>query len=261
MIATFRAELVKLLRPRILLITLAATVAFAVGGTLIILAAVGPRASEEFPLTSSQLGAAGGGTDAFRGAASYAGWSFLFAVFVAYTAVEFSRGTIRTMLLHQPRRLRLIAGKLAAIFALTAVALAVGEILGWVTARLDAPSRHIPTAAWTTTHALGAAVSDYGILLAWAGGYLLLATAIGLVTKSLPLALGIGIGWFGPVEHILRGTWANSERYFPGLSLEAFLGRGTPIVTATHAIAVAAVYIALATAAAAAAFIRWDVTS
>ncbi len=212
MTATFRAELVKLLRPRILILTAVVTTLFSIGGTLVILAAVGSRASTDLSLTTTQLRSAGGGTQAFRAAASYAGWSFLFAVFVAYTAAEFGRGTMRTMLLRQPRRLRLLAGKLSAIFALTAAALAVGEFLGWATARFDAPSRHVPTAAWTTTRALGAAVSDYGVLLAWAAGYLILATAIAVLTRSLPIALGAGIAWFGPIEHIIRDTWTSAPK-------------------------------------------------
>jgi ABC-2 type transport system permease protein len=260
MTATFRAELVKLLRPRILLLTGLVTALFSIGGTVVILAAVGPHASTDLSLSTAQLRAAGGGTRAFRAAASYAGWSFLFAVFVVYTAAEFGRGTMRTMLLRQPRRLRLLAGKLSAIFTLTAIALAVGEFLGWATARLDAPSRHIPTAAWSTTHALGAAISDYGIVVAWATGYLILATTVAVLTRSLPLALGVGIAWFGPLEHIIRDTWTGAPRFFPGLSLEAFLARGTPTVTSAHAITVAALYLIVVTAAAAVTFTRWDVT-
>jgi ABC-2 type transport system permease protein len=261
MTATFRAELVKLLRPRILVLTGVVTALFSIGGTVVILAAAGPHAGTDLGLTTAQLGRAGGGTQAFRAAASYAGWSFLFAVFVAYTAAEFGRGTMRTMLLRQPRRLRLLAGKLSAIFALTVVALAVGELLGWMTARLDAPARHIPTAAWTTTHALGAAVGDYGILLAWAAGYLILATALAVLTRSLPIALGVGIAWFGPIEHIIRDTWTSAPRFFPGLSLEAFLARGTPTVSSGHAITVAALYLTVAAGAAAVAFTRWDATA
>src|SRR6266536_1350364 len=259
--ATFRAELVKLLRARVLVLTFIVTAVFSIGGTAVVLATVGPHSNEQLPLTVAQLERAGGGTQAFRAAASYAGWSFLFAVFVGYVAVEFGRGTMRTMLLRQPRRLRLLIGKLGAIFALTATALAAGEILGWVTARLDAPSRHVGTSGWTSTHALGAALSDYGILLTWAAGYLILATALAVLTRSLAIALGVGIAWFGPVEHILRDSWTSTERIFPGLSLEAFLARGTPDVSAGHAFVVVALYGAVAAVIAAVTFTRWDVTA
>jgi hypothetical protein len=260
-IATFRAELVKLLRPRIAVFTLAATTLFAVGGTLIILSAVGSRASTDLPLSTAQLQAAGGGTQAVRAAASYAGWSLLLAVFIATTAAEFGRGTMRTMLMRQPGRLRLLAGKLAATFAFTAAALAAGEALGWVTARLDAPSQQIPTAAWTTSRALGAAISDYGILLTWAAGYLILASAIAVLTRSLPVALGVGIAWFGPIEHIVRDSWTGAPRYLPGLSLESFLARGTTSVTAAHAISISILYLIVAAVAATVSFSRWDVTA
>jgi ABC-2 type transport system permease protein len=259
--ATFRAELVKLLRPRVLVLTGIVTALFSIGGTAVVLATVGPHSNSALSLTVTKLASAGGGTQIFRAAASYAGWSFLFAVFVGCVAVEFGRGTMRTMLLRQPRRLALLSGKLGAIFAFTATALAAGEVLGWVTARIDAPSRHIDTSAWTNIHAAGAALSDYGILLVWAAGYLVLATALAVLTRSLALGLGIGIAWFGPFEHIVQDSgWAGAARIFPGLSLEAFLARGTPNVSAGYVLVVIALYGSAAAITAALTFTRWDVT-
>ena len=87
-----------------------------VGGAAIVLGAAKP-AAETFggrgPSPSRDSSGAGGGTEVFRdrqrrSPAPSCSWCSS-----ALIAIEFSRGTIRTMLLRQPRRVRLLAGKLA----------------------------------------------------------------------------------------------------------------------------------------------------
>ena len=127
MIRSYRAELAKLLRPRVVLIAIAVAIVFAVGSTIIVLSAVKP-AAETIPAlrstaTIEALGAAGGGSEVFRLAIAFAG-TFFFVVFMGVMAAEFARGTIRTMLLHQPRRTALLTGKVAAMLTFAAGALA-----------------------------------------------------------------------------------------------------------------------------------------
>src|SRR3989442_5630453 len=103
MIRTYRAELVKLVRRKVVLVTAAIVLVFGVGGAAIVLASAKP-AAQSGPgrgLSLEQLGAAGGGTQIFRTAASFAG-TLLFFVFVGAIAVEVSRGTMRTNLLRPP---------------------------------------------------------------------------------------------------------------------------------------------------------------
>src|SRR5207247_4234472 len=109
MIAALRAELVKVFRRRVLIVTAATTLVFSVGSAAIVLASAersGDRPSGR-GVTLASLSGAGGGTEVFTTAVSFAG-TFLFVIFVGAVAVEFSRGTFRTMLLHQPRRVRLL---------------------------------------------------------------------------------------------------------------------------------------------------------
>ena len=105
-------------------------------------------------MTVASLSEAGGGTEVFTTAVSFAG-TFLFVVFVGAVAVEFSRGTFRTMLLHQPRRLRLLAGKMAGLLVFAAAVLAAAEVLTWIAARLIAPSQDVATGRWISADALG----------------------------------------------------------------------------------------------------------
>jgi len=260
MIAALRAELVKLRRRRVLVVTAATTFAFSVGGAAIVLASAertgNPR---DRGVTFASLAEAGGGTEVFTTAVSFAG-TFLFVVFVGAVAVEFSRGTFRTMLLHEPRRLRLLAGKMLGLLFFAAVVLAAAEALTWIAARLIAPSRDIATGEWISAAALGDALTDYGSVLFWVTGYALLGTTLAVLVRSVPVALAIGIAWAGPFEHLLQDAWRPAERFFPGLLLEAFVAGGTLDVSASRAVLTVTVYLMLAATIAATTFARRDVT-
>jgi len=262
MIAALRAELVKVLRRRVLIIAGATTAVFAVGSAAIVLASAeetGDRPSGR-GVTLASLSEAGGGTEVFTTAVSFAG-IFLFVVFVGAVAVEFSRGTFRTMLLHQPRRLRLLAGKMAALLAFAAGVLAVAEVLTWLAARLIAPSQDVATGAWMSADALGQGLADYGSVLFWVSGYALLGMTLAVVIRSVPVALAIGIAWAGPFEHLLQDAWNPAQRFFPGLLLEAFVAGGTSEVTTARAFLTVAVYAVIAVAIATTIFARRDITA
>jgi ABC-2 type transport system permease protein len=262
MIATIRAELVKVLRDRVLAITAVTTAVFAVGSAAIVVAAAEPagQPASARGVTVASLSDAGGGTEVFTTAVSFAG-TFLFVVFVGVVAVEFARGTFRTMLMYQPRRLRLLAGKVAALLAFAAVVLAAAELLTWAAARLLAPSQDVATGSWVSADALGQAVEDYGSVLFWVSGYALLGTTLAVLVRSVPVALAIGIAWAGPFEHLLQDAWGPASRFFPGLLLEAFVAGGTPDVSAARAFLTIAVYVAVAGAVAGTSFARRDITA
>jgi ABC-type transport system involved in multi-copper enzyme maturation permease subunit len=260
MIAALRSELVKLRRRRVLIVTAVTMLIFSIGSAAIVLASASETANPaERGLTFAELADASGGTEVFTTAVSFAG-TFLFVVFVGAVAVEFSRGTFRTMLLHEPRRLRLLAGKMAGLLFFSAVVLAAAEAVTWVAARLLAPSQDVATGEWVSAVALGDAVKDYASVLYWVSGYALLGMMVAVLVRSVPLALGIGIAWAGPVEHIIQDAWSTSERIFPGLLLEEFVAGGTSAVSASRAFLTVTAYLLVAATIAAASFARRDVS-
>jgi len=263
MIRAFRAEVVKLLRRRVLLVTALVTVVFSVGGAALVLISAEPARSADRDgraLTIDDLSRAGGGTEVFTTAISFAG-TFVLVVFVGAVAAEFSRGTIRTMLLHQPARVRLLAGKTLVTLAFAAAVLAGAEALTWAAARLLAPGQDVATADWATLAGVGHALADYGATLFWVAGYAVLGTMVGVLVRSVPVALAVGIAWAGPFEQLLQDAWDPANRMFPGLLLEAFVAGGTPDVTAGRAFATLTVYLAVAAAVAGLVFSRRDVTT
>jgi ABC-2 type transport system permease protein len=261
MIAAVRAELVKLRRRRVLIVAAVTTIVFTVGSAAIVLASAEQSGNpRDRGVTLESLSDAGGGTEVFTTAVSFAG-TFLFVVFVGAVAVEFSRGTFRTMLLYEPRRVRLLAGKMGGLLLFAAVVLAAAEALTWVAAKLLAPSQDVATGEWISVAALGDAVADYGSVLFWVTGYALLGMTLAVLVRSVPIALAIGIAWAGPFEHLLQDAWSTADRLFPGLLLEAFVAGGTSDVSATRALLTVTAYVLIAATIAATSFVRRDITA
>jgi hypothetical protein len=149
MIRTYRAELARITRPRTVVAAMIAAMAFSIASAIIVTTAAKSGTGGDRAVSVARLVEADGGTHVFRLATSFAG-TFLFVVFVGITAVEFSRGTIRTMLLRQPRRTGMLAGRLGAQLTFAAATLALTEVATWIAARLIAPAQGIATGAWTS---------------------------------------------------------------------------------------------------------------
>ncbi len=224
-----RAELLRLLRRRTIVILGLASLAFAVVATLTVFSSA--QASSGAPSRRSRasldaLARHGGGTQAFAIGASFVGF-FVFVVFIALLASEFSAGTFRALLLRDPHRLRVIVGKLVGILVVAAAALAFAEAASFVISLVLAPSRDIATGPWFSLAGLGAGLRDYGTVLAGVTGWAIFGTTLAVVFRSVPLALGVGFAWAGPFENIVVDSWSGGYRYFPGQVLTSLI-RGGP---------------------------------
>lgn len=163
--------------------------------------------------------------------------------------------------MRQPRRVGLLAGKLAALLAFAAMVLAVTEILTVATSAGIAPTQDVSTASWFTVDGLVAVAGNYATamfaVVAWAS----LGMALAIFVRSIAIALAIGIVWSGPLEHLVGDALTVGNQWFPGLLLEALAVGGTPEVSITRALTLVTLYVAAAATAAAIVFARRDVTS
>lgn len=147
----------------------------------------------------------------------------VFSLFVALPAGDIARGTWRTALLHQPRRLTLAVGQLLARWAFAAGVAVVAVLAGWLVAVTLAPGVGIDTSAWFGADGLRA-VAALGIrLVLYVGGWALLGTLVGVVCRSVPVGLGVGLLWAGPLENIIGDELAFAPTWFPGLLLRGVL--------------------------------------
>jgi ABC-2 family transporter protein len=141
------SEWIKLRRPAMLLGGAGAIVGFAAVTVALTLNSVAEGPAEGFTL--DQIVAANGLARTVASAAQFIGVVAL-ALFAISIAGEYTLRTLRNLLVRQPRRVRLLAGKLLALASFTAVAVVLGEVAAVLTALVVAPSQDIATAAWFT---------------------------------------------------------------------------------------------------------------
>ncbi|MGI5233021.1 hypothetical protein [Actinoallomurus sp. CA-142502] len=167
------------------------------------------------------------------------------------TAGDFSTGTIRPWIISTRSRGPVFLGKLAASLTIevgTAVLMGLGAYLvSGVFGRVP-PVGAMATA--TAQLALAcAALSVFG-------------HATGVMTRSVPVALTVTLGWILPAEAVLQGRSARLDRWLPGSVLHDFtLGHVAPGGTTAEAVFHATLPLVLLDAAALVFFLRRDINS
>jgi ABC-2 type transport system permease protein len=258
----FQAELLKLRRRRVAAtVAVGAVLSAALSTVLVFTSATGPgQRPSERGATVASLSQPGGATEAFAIGASFVGILTL-VLFIANVGGELSQGTMRTLLMRQPRRISLLAGKIAALLVFVAAVLALTEVLTVVASLAMAPTQDISTASWFGIDGLGDAARDYAYALLGLSAWALFGTVIAILVRSVPIGLAIGIVWSGPFEHIVSDSWTGAKEWFPGLLLEALAAGGTAAASVSRALVIVGAYVAIAVTAAAVLFARRDVTA
>lgn len=267
MVGSFRAELVKIRRPATAYGALA-MMAFAALATVLtfVAAKTGPaRVSVKDPggnivTTLSQLGSAAGISRGYNVASGLIGL-VVFVLFVTAITGEYAQGTMRVMLTREPRRARYLTGRLAALLLLVAVVLLAALVASIGAALISAQVRGVPTGQWFTSAGFGHVAGDYFNSVVTATCFGALGTALGLAVRSTPLALGIGLAWLLPIEHILQTSWSAAPQWLPGLLSDAVAVGGSVGVSYLHAVVAAVGYAFVAAVLGGAVFMRRDAST
>lgn len=222
MIRAARAEFLLMHRPRLWAILLAITTVFAVAVTYAFIAGAEDAAAggaSRVTVTMADLASAGGATVGVIAAMSFSS-ILVFAAFVAATANDFTRGTLRSAFTRQPHRLGLIGGKVATRFGVTLGLMIVALIMGAITAAIAAPNA-IDTGAWVSADALTQTLESVVRVVGYLAFFAIIGTAVAVIFRSTPLALGVGLVWFGPIENAIGEGRDWADRWFPGLIARA----------------------------------------
>ncbi len=261
MIAALRSEWLLLNRARLWVALGVTTIAFSVVATALSVAAAEPGPARGRGISSDVLTGAGGATAAVIYAVGF-GSILMLAAFTSTAANEFTRGTFRAAVVKHPDRGTLVGGKVLARTGVAALMMAAAVVAGSVTAALVAPSQDISTAGWFGLDGLGQAAGDYVRLVVWVLGWAVIGTTIAVLVRSTPIALGIAVLWFGPIENVIGDGHAWAYRWFPGQLLRAIVAPDAPDMVSTGtAAATLAVYGAICVAVMATVLRRRDVTS
>lgn len=264
MIAAFRSEWVKLTRRNFAFGAITALVGFSVAITAVSILRANDAGTHSGPMGKIGLDdlAAPGGWLAGLGAASTFLGLVTLAIFAANVAGDFTTGTIRSVLVIEPRRLHVLAGKVLALTSFIAVGIAIATAIVAAVAFPLAAKENISTSAWTTTSALTEGLSTYiNVLLsclAW-GAF---GAMLGMITKSSAIAIAAGVGYFLLGEQLLLNSlWPSTEEWLPASAMSALADGGNAAISFWTAVLLVAGYAAGAYLLAATFFTRRDITA
>jgi ABC-2 type transport system permease protein len=183
------------------------------------------------------------------------------AVFASTFATEFSQGTLRNLLVREPRRPHLLAGKYLALTSAAAGAVLLAIIVNVPVALAAAAGKAIPTTAWFTGTGL-ADLARTGVNLCLAIiGWGTLGTLLAVILRSPASAIGVGVAYALPLEGILSSVVHGLNRWLPGQLLDTLAAGGNATASYTAATLTLLAYGALAATLAAVLFTRRDVAT
>ena len=184
-----------------------------------------------------------------------------FGIAASQVASEYSLGTLRQLLVRQPRRAVLLAGKMLGVITFLLLALCFAAVVALLVAVAAAHGRGVPTSAWFTGTGFADLFRELGDLAIATIGYSVLGMALGQFVRSAVFAVIIGFAWLLAVENILMRIVPGTHYWLPGASILAVASGGAEGVNYGRGLLVGAVYVVVAIAAATAVFVRSDVTA
>lgn len=259
-----RSEWTKLRRPGMLIGGLSSMILVAVLGAVLGVATAGegasngPRAGDAISLI--QLHSAQGLASALSQSTTLLGVVAL-CLSAAALASEFTTGTIRNLLVREPRRLRLLGGMTVGVLSFVALITVIALAVASLVAVAIATSKGVDTSVWFGGAGLSETLRTTGNLLASTLGFALIGAILGLVLRSPVAAIGAGVAYALPVEAILSSTVKGIDRFLPGQLLQVLAAGGGHALPYSTAAFTLAVYGTVALAVAGAMFVRRDVVA
>ena len=223
---SFESEWVKMRRRRLWYGSYGAITGVVVLTTIVTIAGALHHPDARGDLTLAQLAHASGLSQGLTQSGVLLG-AVSFSIAAFQFGGEFAHGTLRNLLVRQPRRSVLMAGKCLAVLTFLIGAVVVATMVAICAAFVMAHLRGIPTSAWTS----GTGMGDLGILLGdlaiSACGFAIIGMIAGVLLRSSVIAIAAGLAVLLPVETILTDAIPGTARWLPAQLLEAIAQGGS----------------------------------
>jgi ABC-type transport system involved in multi-copper enzyme maturation permease subunit len=261
MLGAFSSEWVRLRRRSMLVWGLGGGLLFSVFATVLMIErtqkSFPPGTGTRFHVTIAQLSQPDGFVRGVVTASNLVGIVAL-CLFAGAVASEYSQGTLRNLLVRQPRRAQLLSGKFLALAAFFGLAIVLAVAVAAGVAFALGPSKGIDTSAWTSNAGLGDLRQTILHIYLASIGYGVLGTALAIVLRSPAVAVAVGVAYALPAEAIINRLWDSGNRWLPGQLLSALAHGGTSTATYSHALVTVIIYMAIVAAGTLALFQRRD---
>jgi len=136
-------------------------------------------------------------------------------IVAANVGAEWSQGTIRNLLVRQPDRLQLLAGKMLALLLFVLLAATLALFIGAGVSLVAAHAYAISTSAWTSAQGVNNFFSFLGNRLIGIVGFSLLGMLIAVLTRSVAAAVGLSLAYVLVVESLMYAVWPEGAQWGP----------------------------------------------
>jgi ABC-2 type transport system permease protein len=184
-----------------------------------------------------------------------------FGIAAFQIASEYSLGTLRQLLVRQPRRAVLLSGKYLGVISFMIGAVVFASLVGGGVAVIMAHVRHVPIGAWFSATGVKDLTGALGELLLAVVGFTTLGLAVGLLLRSAVFAVIVGLAYLIAIENIIGRVLPATNRWLPGQLLLGVGQGGNSTSTFPRALIISGLYLIVVALSTTYAFIRRDVTA
>ena len=153
----------------------------------------------------------------------------------ANLAAEWTQGTLRNLLVREPRRLRWLAGKMLAVVLFVVFSVLVTLVVSSAFILILAQGQSIQTPAWTSAEGLRIFLEFMGNEVLCLIGVSALGVLIAVLTRSVVAAVGIALAYILVLEGIIAVVAPQVSQWFPGRVFNTIVGSTVPLVGPTPA--------------------------
>jgi ABC-2 type transport system permease protein len=268
MLNVVRAELRKLRRPTLFLGTMGAVVFFSgLFSALLYLLIDSPQGNADRgqAIGREVLSLASGGVQGFASVGGFLGIIAL-CVFAAQTAQEYTYGTLRNLLIRQPSRMKILAGKLISMMIFALVMIVLSAIVSIGTSVILAPTVDVSTDLWFSAAGIELIYTTFVNVTISVVGFGVIGMVLGLLLRSPISAISFGVLWLLIVENLLVAVKNSSQYWLPGAQLSSIANGGAQLGTTagieySQALLVGGIYVAIGAIVASVLFVRRDVAN
>ncbi len=263
MIRVFFAEWRKLRRPSLFIGTMAAIMgasALVTSLLFLLIDSAQGNAREGQVITRASLELPQGLSIGFSSSAGLLGLVAL-CIFASQTAQEYTHGTLRNLLVRQPRRLTLLLGKFLAMCLFAVISVILSAIVSITLAFALSGRAKVVTSAWSTSDARIGVLHTFVNVLVSVIASGTIGMILGLFLRSPISAISIGVAWLLVIENIIAATVKHSGKWMPGQLINTIAAGGDFNASYSHALLVLSGYLVIGVFVASVLFRRRDVTN
>ena len=206
------------------------------------------------------LGLASGSIHAFSSIGGLLGIIVL-CVFAAQSAQEYTYGTLRNLLVRQPRRLVLLMGKYAAMKTFALLFAFINAVVSIAISLYLSDRAKVSTDLWFTSDgwsAIGHTFINVYISIVF---YAVIGIALGILLRSPISAISIALVWLLIIENLIGAVKPVTLDWMPGNQLATIAEGGSETITYSHALSLGSFYVVIALLASSFLFTKRDVAN